>query len=157
MPGSARYLLEAHRTPATVVDVAGREREGVFFLRSGGIPAHVESLIDLLNDERKPFLPFDTGDGFELVAAESIVFVAFELPGEEARRLDEIGAVRAAIEVEVVTGQRLSGVLVHEAPVTAHRVSDLLNFTPTRFLTLFGEERAYAVRWRAILSVRPED
>lgn len=143
--------------PATVVDVTGREREGVFFLRSGGFPSHVESLIDLLNDPERAFLPFEGGDGLDLVAVDSLVFVAFELPLEEVNRLDEIGAVRVAVDVEVMTGQRLPGILVQEAPASARRASDLLNLARSRFLTLLGEERAYAVRRRAVLTVRPED
>lgn len=157
MKPSSRYLLEAHRTPATVVDVAGREREGWFFLRAGGTPARVESLIDLLGDEQKRFLPFETAGGIELLAVAAIVYAAFEWPEAEAERLDEIGVVRTRVALEMASGHRLAGLLVHEAPASVHRVSDLLNFTRSRFVTLLGDGRAYAVHLGAILNVRPED
>jgi hypothetical protein len=151
----SRFVLEAQRAPATVLDLAGREREGVFFLRTGGAPRHVESLTDLLNDEEKRFLPFETGGAIEFIPFDAIVAVGFRLPAEEVLLLDEVGALRSALEVEVVSGRTLSGVLAHEAPPTAHRLSDVLNFVRTRFLTLLGDDRAWAVRLGAILRVRP--
>jgi hypothetical protein len=151
----SRFVLEAQRAPATVLDLAGREREGVFFLRTGGAPRHVESLFDLLNDEEKRFLPFETGGAIEFIPFDAIVAVGFRLPAEEVLLLDEVGALRSALEVEVVSGRTLSGVLAHEAPPTAHRLSDVLNFVRTRFLTLLGDDRAWAVRLGAILRVRP--
>lgn len=150
-----RFVLEAQRTSATVFDVAGREREGEFFLRTGGAPRHVESLTDLLNDEQKRFLPFETGGEIEFLPVEAIVAVGFRLPAEEVIQLDEIGALRSGLEVEVVTGRTLRGVLVHEAPPSARRLSDVLNFVDTRFLILLADDRAYAVRLGAILRVRP--
>jgi hypothetical protein len=153
----SRFVLAAQRMPATVLDLAGREHEGVFFLRSGGMPSRVESLFDLLNDEEKRFLPFETGDGIEFVPVDAIVAVGFQLPAEEALLLDEVGALRGELEIEVVTGRTLTGVLAHEAPATARRLSDILNFVRTRFVTLLAAERAYAVRIGAILRVRPRD
>lgn len=153
----SQFVLEAQRMPATVFDASGGEREGVFFLRSGGMPARVESLFDLLNDPAKPFLPFATADGIELVAVENLAAVRFRLPAEEASFLDEIGAGRTALEIELLTGRKLTGVLVHEAPATVRRPSDVLNFLPTRFLMLLAEDRAYAVRRGAILRVWPRE
>jgi hypothetical protein len=151
----SRFVLAAQRMPATLLDLAGREREGAFFLRSGGVPQHVESLTGLLNDEEKRFLPFETGDGIEFVPFDAIVAVGFQLPAEEALLLDEVGALGSALEIEVVTGRTLTGVLAHEAPPTARRPSDVLNFVRTRFVTLLAADRAYAVRLGAILRVRP--
>jgi hypothetical protein len=153
----SQFVLEAQRMPATLLDAAGGERDGVFFLRSGGTPARVESLFDLLNDPAKPFLPFATDDGIEFVAVDNVVAVGFRLPEAEASFLDEIGAGRTALEIEVLTGRTLAGVLVHEAPATARRPSDVLNFLPTRFLMLLTDGRAYAVRRGAILRVRPRE
>ncbi len=153
----SQFVLEAQRMPATVFDASGSEREGVFFLRSGGAPAHVESLFDLLNDAGKPFLPFESGDGIELVAVENLAAVGFRLPAAEASFLDEIGAGRTALEIELLTGRRLAGVLVHEAPATARRPSDVLNFLRTPFLMLLAEDRAYAVRRGAILRAWPRE
>jgi len=151
----SRFALEAQRMPATVLDLAGREREGEFFLRSGGVPAHRERLIDLLNDEEKRFLPFATGGGIEFLPVDAMVAVGFRLPAEDFLLLDEVGALRSALEIEMVTGRTLSGVLVHEAPESARRLSDVLNFARTRFVTLLAADRAYAVRLGAILRVRP--
>ena len=156
-PSESRFVLEAQRAPAVVLDMAGREREGVFFLRTGGVPRHVESLTDLLNDEEKRFLPFETGGAIEFLPVEAIVAVGFQLPAEEILLLDEVGALRSALEVEIATGRTFSGVLIHEAPPTARRLSDVLNFVRTRFLTLLGDDRAWAVRLGAILRVRPAE
>lgn len=157
METSPWYVLESRPAPATLVDAAGRERRGVFFLRAGGAPAHVESLVDLLNDEHRHFLPFESGEGLELVAVESIVSVEFELPEDEVRRLDEIGAVRTPMAIEVAGGRRLSGGLVHDAPPSARRASDLLNYLRARFLTLLAGDRAWAIRRGAILRAFPGD
>ena len=151
----SRFVLEAQRAPAVVLDLAGREREGVFFLRTGGAPRYVESLPDLLNDEEKRFLPFETGGGIEFLPVEAMVAVGFQLPAEEILLLDEVGALRGALEIELVTGRTLTGALVSEAPESARRLSDVLNFVRTRFMTLLADDRAWAVRLGAILRVRP--
>lgn len=152
------YVLESQPAPATLVDVAGRARRGVFFLRAGGVPARVETLLDLLNDEDRHFLPFEgEEEGMELVAVESIVYVEFELPESQARQFDEVGATRAPIEIEVAGGRRLAGELVHEAPPSARRASDLLNYLRERFLILLAGDRAWAIRRGAILRAFPRD
>lgn len=140
---------------ALVLDVAGREREGVFFLRTGGVPSRVESLTDLLDDEEKRFLPFETGGAIEFLPVDAIAAVGFRLPAEQAMLIDEVGAVRSPLEIELVSGRAISGVLVHEAPQAARRLSDVLNFVRTRFVVLLGDDRAWAVRVGAILRVRP--
>lgn len=157
MEPSAWYVLESHPAPATLLDAAGRSRSGVFFLRSGGAPARVESLVDLLNDGERRFLPFESDEGIELLAVDSLVYVEFELPEQQARELDEVGAIRTPIEIEVAGGRRLTGALVHEAPPSARRVSDLLNYLHDRFLTLLDGDRAWAVRREAILRAFPRD
>lgn len=157
MDPSPWFVLESQPAPATLRDAEGRARSGVFFLRSGGAPARVESLVDLLNDDERRFLPFECGEGIELVAVESIVYVEFELPEAQARELEEVGAVRTPIELEVAGGGRLAGDLVHEAPPSARRVSDLLNYLRDRFLTLLAGDRAWAVRRGAILRAFPRD
>lgn len=143
--------------PATVVEASGAERDGVFFLRSGGTPARVESLFDLLNDPDKPFLPFATDQGIDLLALENLVAVGYRLPADEASALEETGARRTAVELEAAGGRSFSGVLVHEAPPSVRRLSDVLNFVRSRFLMLLAGDRAWAVRRGAILRVRPRE
>jgi hypothetical protein len=151
------FVLESRPAQAKLVDVVGRVRQGIFFLRSGGAPAHVESLFDLLNDDELHFLPFESDDGIELIAVESIAYVEFELPERQVRSLEEAGAVHTPIEIEVLGGERLAADLMHGAPPSVRRISDLLNVLRERFLTLLSGDRAWAVRRRAILRACPRD
>ena len=148
------YAVQVAPLAVRLVDFQGRSSDGTVFLHGPGERAgDAETLGGRLNDPRAPFLPFRAGDRLELVHLEWVAYVetAASLPEVELRR--EIGARRARVELELVTGERLAGEFVYVLPAGGSRISDLLNGGGERFLLLVDGETTRYVQRRALVRV----
>ena len=146
--------VQVERVAATVVDRKGRSSELAFFLHT--VSPHLfatETVFERLNDPDCRFLPCEIGGRTELIRLSSLSYVEVHGLAPEIERLEEIGAVRTRVELELDCGDSLAGELVYEAPPNADRVSDLLNRRATRFLLLVSGERTLFVRRDAIARV----
>ena len=146
--------VQVERVAAAVVDRKGRSSELVFFLHT--VSPHLfatETVFERLNDPHSRFLPCEIGGRTELIRLSSLSYVEVHGLAPEVERLDEIGAVRTRVELELDCGDSLAGELVYEAPPTTDRVSDLLNSRATRFLLLICGERTLFVRRDAVARV----
>lgn len=147
--------LEVERVAASVVDRRGRAKELVFFLHSTSPRrfAH-ETVADRLNDPDTRFMPCEREGRTELIRLSSLSYVEIHGMAPELERLEEIGAVRSKVELELDCGDTLTGELLYEAPPRADRVSDLLNSRAARFLLLTTDGRTLFVRRDAVAWVR---
>ena len=148
--------LQVERVAASIVDRKGRSSDLVFFLHTAS-PHHfaTETVADRLNDPAARFLPCEIADQTELIRLSSLSYVEIHGLPPEMERLQEIGAVRRPVEIQLDCGETLAGELVYEAPQTTDRVSDLLNSNAARFLLLAIGDRTLFVRRDAIARVRP--
>ena len=147
--------IQVERVAASVVDRQGRTHERVFFLHT--VSPHLfatETVADRLNDPDTRFLPSEVDGRTELIRLSSLSYVEVHGLAPEIGRLEEIGAARTPVELELDCGISLAGELVYEAPPTTNRVSDLLNARATRFLLLATGERTLFVRRDAVSRVR---
>ena len=148
--------LQVDRVAASVVDRRGRSSDVVFFLHT--VSPHLfatETVADRLNDPEARFLPGEVAGRTELIRLSSLSYVEIHGLPPEFERLQEIGAVRRPVELELDCGDTLAGELVYEAPPTTDRVSDLLNSRASRFLLLAIADRTLFVHRDAIARVRP--
>ena len=147
--------IQVERVAASVVDKKGRASEIVFFLHT--VSPHLfatETVADRLNDPDTPFLPCEIDGRTELIRLSSLSYVEVHGLAPEMERLQEIGAVHSAVELELDCGDSLAGELLYEAPPNTDRVSDLLNSRATRFLLLASADRTLFVRRDAVSRVR---
>ena len=140
---------------ASIVDRKGRSSELVFFLHT--VSPHLfatETVADRLNDREIRFLPCEAEGRTELIRLSSVSYVEIHGLAPEIERLEEIGAVRRKVELDLDCGDSLAGELIYEAPPNTDRVSDLLNSRATRFLLLAIGARTLFVRRDAVARVR---
>ncbi len=146
--------IQVERVAASIVDCKGRSSDLVFFLHT--VSPHLfatETVADRLNDPETSFLPCEVEGRTELVRLSSLSYVEIHGLAPEVERLQEIGAARTRVELELDCGDSLAGELVYEAPSTTDRVSDLLNSRATRFLLLASGDRTLFVRREAVARV----
>lgn len=147
--------IQVERVAASVVDRNGRSSDLVFFVHT--VSPHLfaaETVADRLNDPETSFLPCEAEGHTELVRLSSLCYVEIHGLAPEIERLEEIGAARTRVELELDCGDSLAGELVYETPPTTDRVSDLLNSRATRFVLLADGDRTLFVRRDAIARVR---
>lgn len=151
---SMDLTLQVERVAASIVDSRGRTSELTFFLHNVS-PHHfaTETVFERLNDPETRFLPCEFEKHTELVRLSSLSYVEMHGQAPEIKRLEETGAVRRKVELELDCGDSLAGELIYEAPQTADRVSDLLNSRAPRFLLLVSGERTLFIRRDAIARV----
>lgn len=154
--GAMDYSVEVSRRPARIVDRSGSAVDAVFFLHGSAVhPEGHETLAERLNDSGVRFLPCEIEDGIvELVRLDWIAYVEIAGLPHELPDLDEMGAYRAPVGLDLVSGESFDGELVYLAPPSAARVSDLLNRDDPRFLTLLRRGRTLYVNRDAIFRVR---
>lgn len=150
------YTIQVDRVEASIVDRSGKASAATFFVHT--VSPHqfaTETVADRLNEPDVGFIPCEVAGRTELVRLNSISYVEIHGPAPEIKRLEEIGAARTAVQVEMDCGESLDGELVYESPPTTDRVSDLLNSRGDRFLLLACQDRTLFVRRDAITRVRP--
>ena len=147
--------IQVERVAASIVDRKGRASEVVLFLHTASPHQFAtETVADRLNDPDRRFLPGEVEGRTELVRLSSLSYVEIHGLAPEIQRLEEIGAARTKVELELDCGDLLAGELLYEAPLTAARVSDLLNSRAARFLLLATGGRTLFVRRDAVARVR---
>jgi hypothetical protein len=133
---------------------AGLAVDGEVFLHVVGGSGHPETLGERLNDLSVRFLPCRVDGRVELVRVDGISFVEARAPLPELREIEEVGAVRQQVDVELAGGYHLGGELVYTRPPGSQRVSDLLNSGAERFLLLLDGDQARYLRRDALVRVR---
>ncbi len=147
--------IQVERVAASIVDRKGRSSEIVLFLHDASPHLFAtETIADRLNDPNVGFLPCEAAGRTELIRLSSLSYVEIHGLPPEIERLQEIGAVRKRVELELDNGDSLAGELMYEAPPSTDRVSDLFNSRAPRFLLLTSGERILFVRRDAVARVR---
>jgi hypothetical protein len=148
------YALQVRPVPVRVVGFDGLSRAGTVFLHLASERANgPETLGDRLNDPEVCFLPLRVGERVELVHLEWVAQVEAAADLSELDQWLQVGARCAPVEIELVTGERLSGEFVYALPAGGQRVSDLLNRTTLRFFLLLNGATARYLQRRALLRV----
>lgn len=143
--------------PIRLVTLDGKETRGEIFLQAAAYQADgLETIGGKLGAEGAHFMAFGDGTRVEQVGLHWIAYVEVAgLPGE-VTTLEEIGACRAAVALELVTGETLRGDLLYLLPPGSSNVADLLNDPAARFLVLVDGDRTRYVQRRALTRVTPE-
>ena len=136
------------------VTLAGSELHGQLFLHAAADSGGRLQTISARLAEGARFLPLSVAGKVELVRADWIAYLEVAGATPEIAELEEIGASRAAVELELVTGETLGGDLLYLLPPGSNRVSDLLNAPAPHFLLLAAEGLTRYVRRDALARVR---
>lgn len=137
-----------------LVTVAGTELRGQLFLHAAAdLGGRLQTISGRLAEGAR-FLPLSVDGKVELVRADWIAYLEVAGATAEIVELEEIGASRAAAELELVTGETLGGDLLYLLPPGGNRVSDLLNAPAPDFLLLAGGGVTRYVRRDALARVR---
>ncbi len=147
--------IEVDKLAAHLVELDGSSFDVHFFLHQVGPHAlRHESVGDRLNDPESRFLPCEI-DGFTwLVRVAGIAYVRFDEPPPELALLEEVGALRARVDLLLRSGEHLRGELVYEARSPSGRVSDFLNADPQRFLLVHTRQGVFYVHRDAVSRIR---
>ena len=149
----SEYALAVRPSAARLVGFDGSSAAATLFLRTASARgAYPEDVHERLNGLDGEFLPCEIGGEVVLVNLAWLVYV--ENPAESGSETVEPGLRRAPAELDLVTGETLSGVLAFVARPGRSRVSDLLNSTSDRFVRLLSPGVERHVRRGAILRVR---
>ncbi len=148
------YSVDVKRRPARVVDRSGSALDIVVFLHGSSTrPDGFEPLIERLNAEDVAFLPCEIDGGVELLRLDWLAYVEIAGLPPELPDLEDMGAYREALNLDLVSGESFEGELVYLAPPTAARVSDVVNRPEPRFLTLLRRGRTVYLHRHAIYRV----
>jgi hypothetical protein len=150
--------LEVDRLSVELATLAGEKRRAAFFFPvPDSATSPLSCLVAQLNDAGVDFLPCRVTDRTELIRAEWIAYITVADDQVDWTRLDEAGAIPAAVELELVTGERVAGTLMMDGPEYARRVSDYLNRGSTRFLLLRTGGEAVYINRRALARVHLQE
>ncbi|MCB1007773.1 MAG: hypothetical protein KDB94_02655 [Acidobacteria bacterium] len=148
----SEYALAVRRRPARLAGFDGDSAQAILFLRSPSARGpRDETVLERLNALDGEFLPCEIDGRVSLVNLSWIAYVEIDAEGD-APELP--GIRRARAELDLISGECLSGELVYVARPGRARVSDLLNAAGERFLHLAASGVDRFVRREAILRVR---
>lgn len=146
--------LEVDRLAVLLASLAGDKRRTTFFVP---VPDSVTSpfscLTAQLDDPAIEFLPCRIDERTSLIRCDWIAYVEVESDRVDWVALEQAGGISTAIELDLVTGERLAGHLMMEGPEYARRVSDYLNRSTIRFVLLRTSAAAFYVNRRAVARV----
>lgn len=140
--------MEQLRVPKRRVDVellligAGRQRVAVFLAEFSSVHEGHERLSDLLGGPAEFVPAVDSGTGAALFVHLSSIGAALA-PPEEALDDDATLPTEHEVEVTLLDGQTLSGVLSFVRPPERSRIVDFLNDAPAFFPLMIGERVAF--------------
>jgi len=148
----SEYALAVRRRPARLAGFDGDSAQAVLFLRAASARGpRAETVLERLNALDGDFLPCEIDGGVALVNLSWVAYVEIDASDAEDA---ESGIRRARAELDLVSGERLSGELVYAARPGRARVSDILNAAGDRFVRLAAPGVERFVRRDAILRVR---
>jgi hypothetical protein len=133
----ASYNMQMQKAPVRLVLFDGKELRGDLFLHAMADEAgRTETIGARLGAEGARFLPLASEGRVQLVRTNWIAYLEVAGTPPEIAELDELGANRATVALELVTGETLCGDLLYLPPAGTSRISDLLNAPGPRFLLL---------------------
>lgn len=147
--------LAVERREIRLVGFDGSASQAVVALAAtGALGAGPETLFERLNAPRARFLPCEIDGETALINLDWIAYV--EIPGDVRERAagERRGAVRAAVSVDLVSGETLDGEVQFEPEPGRERVLDAFTRGRRPFLPLLGEGRVRYLRRSAVLRVR---
>lgn len=151
----ASYALQMQKVPVRLVTLTGADLRGELFLHASVDQAgRLQTIGGKLEEEDARFLPLGSDGGVQLVRVNWIAYLEVVGPTPDVTELEEIGACRATVELELVNGETLSGDLRYLLPPGNNRVSDLLNSPRPAFLLLAGAGLTRYVQRDALARVR---
>jgi hypothetical protein len=156
-PRPAGPTLAVEVTPLSVrlVMAGGDTAHALVFLHtSSDRRPGPQSLGERLCDANTSFLPCVVDRGVELINLEHVACVQAPLDLPDVEELEELPSFRAAVDLDLVHGERLSGELRYRLPPESCRISDLFNDDAERFVLLTTDRRAVYVNRRAVVRVR---
>jgi len=144
------YAIEVRKVAARIQGVRGEDFSAELFLHAARPhDPGVETIGDRLNNPDEQFLPCKTDSGVCLIRLEAIAYLAPLEGDSELTRARDAGAVEIEVEMDVATGDRLSGKLLCQLG-EGHRLSDFLNTDQSRFLMFVDDSRLLFVSKRMI-------
>ncbi len=144
------YAIEVRKAPVRIQGIRGDDFDAEVFLHAARPhDPGVETISDRLNSVEEHFLPFGTDLGIQLIRLEAIAYLECVEPGPELKRMEEVGAARIRVELDLATGDHLMGDLLCELAV-GHRLSDYLNTDDRRFLLMHQDSRVLFVNKNVI-------
>jgi hypothetical protein len=150
------FRVPKRRVLAQISSPEGEAREVSVFLMTG-VPEYTEGerLSDLLNGEMK-FIPAqDVATGMITFLNSAAIVVAQTDVDHEFREEDRLTILTEhEVQLRLVNGQRLQGLIVYMQPEGRTRLNDYLNDTPP-FIRLVQGKRIALVNKRYISSVEP--
>jgi hypothetical protein len=149
------FALAMQDEPIRIVGTDGRVAQASLFLHAvADRSSRPETIGSRLNDLAVSFLPVRRDERIELVHLAWVAYVAVAGRPLDVAAREEVGARRAAVELDLVGGETLKGELLYELPAGNSRVSDLLNSAGERFLLLLSESETLFVNRAAIVRAR---
>lgn len=125
------------KAPVRLVLRNGTELRGDLFLHATADEAgRTETVGARLAAEGAHFLPLAADGRVQLIRTNWIAYLEVAGTPPEIAELEEIGASRATVALELVTGETLCGDLLYLPPSGTNRVSDVLNAPGPKFLLL---------------------
>lgn len=157
---AVNLIVSKHAISATVTLFGGAVNVGQFFLASASpMRGGMETLLDLLNDLSRNFIPFKTANGMVFLNREAIRSVDFEAPNIKDiffRQDNEfIYAIKVYIRTDAGGGSYQGVCFTGDLSPEHRRPIDLLN-TSDMFLLLFSEDRLALISKKAISHIEIE-
>lgn len=153
-------VVAKHAISATVTLFGGAVNVGQFFLATASaIRGGMETLLDLLNDNTRAFVPFKTQNGMVFLNRDAIRSVDFEAPNIKdiffSANNEHIHAIKVHTRKDAGGGSQLGVCFTGDMNAEHRRPIDLLN-TDDMFLLLFSEDRLTLINKRAISHIEIE-
>lgn len=152
---SQTFSIPKRRIDAQFVLVGGDSRQVAVFLAEAA-PGHLgrERLSDLLNGEAQFIPALDKGaDAMTFVRCENLA-VARVATEVESDPEDQITIpTEHEVEIQLVHGEKLHGLITYVLPDSHSRLTDYLNSSPM-FFPLFEQDRVALVNKRHVAYIR---
>ena len=153
-------IVSKHAIAATVTLFGGTVNTGQFFLASASpMRGGMETLLDLLNDISRSFVPFKTPMGMVFLNRESIRSVDFDAPNikDIFFRPDNefIYSVKVYVRADAGGGSYQGVCFTGDLSPEHRRPLDLLN-TNDLFLLLFSDDKLALINKKAISHIEIE-
>jgi len=153
-------IVSKHAISATVTLFGGAVNTGQFFLASASpMRGGMETLLDLLNDVSRSFVPFKTPNGMVFLNREAIRSVDFEAPNikDIFFRPDNefIYSIKVYVRTDAGGGSYQGVCFTGDLSPEHRRPLDLLN-TNDLFLLLFSDDKLALINKKAISHIEIE-
>lgn len=157
---AVNLIVSKHAISATVTLFGGAVNVGQFFLASASpMRGGMETLLDLLNDLTRSFVPFKTVNGMVFLNRAAIRSVDFEAPNIKdiffTPNNEYIHAIKVYMRKDAGGGSSMGVCFTGDMSAEHRRPIDLLN-TKDMFLLLFSDDRLALINKFAISHIEIE-